>query len=165
MPATRHLIASQARQVYAEYWETYFKFSFVRNPWDRMVSCLRFSGYFGLTRVPTVDLAGYEERFGSPVTLEFDHRFYSREELISPRHVAGCVYGNMLDEERDFIGRFETLQEDCDTIRDAIGVSTRFAHHRNKSKRGSYQDHYDRLGADQVSRLFALDLERYGYTF
>ena len=47
---TKHITASQAREVYGDYWGKYFKFSFVRNPWDRCVSLLAFSSfYYGLS--------------------------------------------------------------------------------------------------------------------
>ena len=39
---TKHLIASQAKKLYSEYWNDYFKFSFVRDPYSRMLSLTTF---------------------------------------------------------------------------------------------------------------------------
>jgi hypothetical protein len=41
-PPSKHLTAHMAKQIYAPYWQDYFKFTFVRNPWDRMVSMLKY---------------------------------------------------------------------------------------------------------------------------
>jgi len=39
---TKHLIANQAKKLYSEYWNDYFKFSFVRDPYSRMLSLTTF---------------------------------------------------------------------------------------------------------------------------
>ena len=44
---SKHLIASTAKKVYSEYWDDYFKFAFVRNPWDRMRSMLKHGRFYG----------------------------------------------------------------------------------------------------------------------
>lgn len=42
-PNHKHLLASQAKKLYKDYWNDYFKFSFVRDPWSRTVSMLQTS--------------------------------------------------------------------------------------------------------------------------
>ena len=123
---TKHLIASQAKKIYSEYWDDYFKFSFVRNPYSRMLSMATFSQmrriYYGDSYpyfngvVSGKYLNNYKNIFGSPVCIEYDHRFYKREEVENKKHKENCVYGNIIDEPIDYIGRFETLEEDFKNI-------------------------------------------------
>ncbi|MDH3378911.1 MAG: sulfotransferase family protein, partial [Gammaproteobacteria bacterium] len=37
-PDTKHIDWVKAKEVYAEYWDKYLKFSVVRNPWDWLAS-------------------------------------------------------------------------------------------------------------------------------
>jgi hypothetical protein len=45
----KHLLSCQAKEMYAEYWDEYFKFSIVRNPYRRTVSMLKDPSFFGVT--------------------------------------------------------------------------------------------------------------------
>lgn len=165
---SKHLIASQAKQKYAEYWDDYFKFSFVRNPWDRIISCMRWPGHFGVRWIEEqgrLDLSRYTELFGSPITVEHDHRFSQRSDLLNDHHLPGQVYLNMLDEEIDFIAKFETLADDCKFIRRQLGLRKRMKIHVNQSDRNSYQHYYDEEARRLVGELYAGDIERFGYQF
>ncbi|MGH9809412.1 MAG: hypothetical protein ACRD9W_19530, partial [Terriglobia bacterium] len=87
-PATKHFLASQARKLYAQWWDEYFKFSIVREPVDRMISCLRFPPHFGLvlTAANRMLLDGYHQLYGRDIVLENDYRFSKREDLLSAKH-------------------------------------------------------------------------------
>ncbi|PLR18886.1 hypothetical protein SGCZBJ_24950 [Caulobacter zeae] len=134
---SKHLLASQAKAAYAEFWDDYFKFSIVRNPYDRVISCLKYAEHFGLVQGEDgqVDFSTYHARFGEAVVLEHDHRFFDRAQLLSPRHRPGSVYGNILDEELDFVARFETLAADMEIVRQATGIADPFGHHVENSER------------------------------
>jgi len=128
---TKHLVASQAKRIYSEYWNGYFKFSFVRDPYSRMLSMTTFDSmrelYYGKALpfngiLTDQHMNGYKKLFGNPVLIEHDYRFYKREEIESEKHRDNCVYGNILDEPIDYIGRFETLEEDFNNICNIIGA-------------------------------------------
>ena len=133
---TKHLTASQARIIYADYWDDYFKFAFVRNPAERMLSCMKFGGVFTIGCQPGCTFAdflrGYQRRFGAPVTQEFDHRFHPtyRSKLAMPH----AVYRNMLDEDIDFIGKFETLNDDFRTLAQKLELPEQSLGHHEPSK-------------------------------
>lgn len=125
---TKHLIASQAKKIYSEYWEEYFKFSFVRNPYSRMLSISKFNKFYydnlkvfnGI--ITENHIQNYKKIFGSPVLLEYDYRFYRRKDVENENHKPYCVYSNILDEKLDYIGKLETLEEDFKNICDILKI-------------------------------------------
>ena len=64
----------------------------------------------------------------------------------------------------DFVGRFENLEADFKTICDKVGITASLPH-INKSDRRGYRDYYDPETRDITARLYAEDIERFGYTF
>ena len=175
----KHILASQAKALYADYWDNYFKFSFVRNPWDRMVSMAK--SYPGTWHVkldksqkPLKILEddgfkGYKHRFGHPITIERDRRFYKKDDLTSPRHVKNAVYLNLLDEDLDFIGRFENLKEDFAHVAKNIGLNSLDLPHveRKGHKAGGlhYSSYYSEQTKENVRELYAKDIDYFNYDF
>ncbi|MGE9289838.1 MAG: sulfotransferase family 2 domain-containing protein [Puniceicoccales bacterium] len=170
---TKHLIASQAKEKYREYWDDYLKFSFVRNPWDRMVSCRKFDTFYGVYfrrcwrtfYAKRMSFRDYRRLFGPEIVLEHDHRFYRREDLLSDHHLPGQVYGNILDEPLDFIGRFENFDEDCRKLQKILGIPEEMNVHAVKSERKAYHEYYHPSTREEVGRLYANDIKRFGYQF
>ena len=170
---TKHLLASQAKEIYKDYWDEYFTFAFVRNPWARMVSMLKYSKCYGVRYQPSrfqpffggLDINRYQKRYGTDLVLEHDHRFYDRADLISDRHLRGQVYGNLLDEELDFVGKLEDFTEDCKRIQEILGIEKEMTHQVEKSSTGKYQDYYSLRTRKRVEAMYAKDIEHYGYTF
>lgn len=135
-PDKKHLLASQAKKIYADYWDDYFKFSIVRNPFLRTRSCLKFSEFFGINVSPdgSLDFSGYRTHFGEDVVVEYDYRFYDRADMVNARHLPGQVYGNIIDEPLDFIARFETLADDMAHVRRVVGHPQPFDNHEEASE-------------------------------
>ena len=165
---TKHLLASQARRIYADHWDAYFKFAFVRNPWDRMVSMAKYGEFYGVHMCNNiVNIDQYLNKYNDQLTLEHDQRFYRRACLLSDKHKAGCVYGNILDEELDFVGTYENLQHDITLVRDALGIKSAFDFHVEKShnRRDDYTQHYNSHAKQQVESLYQQDIIKYNYNF
>jgi hypothetical protein len=157
-------MASQAKRLYAEYWDDYFKFSLVRNPVDRMISCLVFADHFGLSysRQQGFSFDGYHEKFGSDIVIENDHRFSERSALISERHQRQCIYGNLLDEPLDFVGSYENLEPDLRFVQRAIGKKEAFDSIRTEKKdRHALQSDISSADRDYIETLFMRDLEQF----
>ena len=132
----------------------YLKFAFVRNPFDRFVSYCSFMtrehGDFDRDPRATMHRVLFELR-------PLDHVHFQ------PQHA-------LLVDERgelatDFIGRVETMQQSYDELCARLGIPGRALEQVNGSRRGEYRQYYDRALFEGVSRLYARDLQLFGYGF
>jgi hypothetical protein len=125
----------------------YFKFSFSRNPWDRLVSAWKYSF-----------VSGRIKRYGK---VDFNEFVKSRLDAWL------CVDMNTVDfcEGCDFIGRFENLQQDFDIVCDKIGIARKQLPHINKTKHKHYTEYYDDETREIVAQKYAKDIEYFGYKF
>jgi len=151
-----HLRAEQyvaCGHVDPERFERYFKFSFVRNPWDRAVSYFHFIP-FG--EKSGISFAKFVEDLGVRRTAG-DLRFEQQERYICDRS-GRCLV--------DFVGRFENLTEDFAKACDALGLARpRLPHVFASRGRKPYREYYDANTRKLVAALFREDIERFGYTF
>jgi chondroitin 4-sulfotransferase 11 len=140
-------------------YSSYFKFAFVRNPWERCLSAHRWF-------IQNDDLGNIPFR-------KFMHTYFSEPSLQS------CTrrYFQKMDLQKnwitdgddkiiiDFIGRFENLQEDFNTICDRIGIPKQQLPHRNKTNHKHYTEYYDGETRQIVAEKYAKDIEMFGYKF
>lgn len=64
----------------------------------------------------------------------------------------------------DFIGRFETLEEDFNKVCNRLSIERRLPH-KNPSKHASYRDYYNERTCRLVKDAFAQDIALLGYEF
>tara|TARA_A200000159_G_scaffold54006_1_gene50054 strand:- start:27253 stop:27858 length:606 start_codon:yes stop_codon:yes gene_type:complete len=165
-PGTKHLVASTAKKLHKDYWDEYFKFSFVRNPWDRMVSMSKFPSFYGCAiKNNLLCVKGYINKF-SPV--EIDPRSASEKDRSSIPVIQDAVYLNILNEELDFIGKFENLQQDFNTVCNEIGIAEQELPRLHKSSHKHHQhytEYYDDETREIVAEKYRKDIEYFGYKF
>jgi hypothetical protein len=141
-----HLTAHQYLQnsfIPRAYFNHYFKFSFVRNPWGRLVSWY----FFKRPKVPFRAWIKNLPKSGGQERLQYDYLHKGGKLLV------------------DFIGRFENLQEDFNYVCDKIGIPPQQLPHRNKTKHKHYTEYYDDEARAIVAELYAKDIEYFGYEF
>lgn len=141
-----------------EAWNSYFKFTVVRNPWDRAVST-----YFYLKNIPNGTVLLPDESF---------HDWMLRTYTRNTSYAAGDFYskwfrdagGNIIV---DKICRYENYANDIREIADnfaLIGPSDPLPHF-NKHEREHYSTYHDDDTKDVVAKLYAKDIEFFGYEF
>jgi hypothetical protein len=150
-----HLSLEQVRPYLGDgVFERYFKFAFVRNPFDRFVSYCAF-----MTR--------------NEGSFEVQPRLVMRRILFELQPLQHILYqpqhtllvdaqGRLL---ADYVGRAEQMQASYDAICARIGIPSQELAKVNRSKRGDYRQYYDQALIDGVSALYRRDLELFGYEF
>lgn len=133
---------------------SYFKFAFVRNPFDRFVSYCSF-----MTR--------QNGAFERNPTAVMHHILFTvrplQHILFQPQHTL------LVDEAgglmADYVGRVETMQDSFDEACRRIGIPSRPLERVNSSRRGDYRQYYDDRLIAGVRALYARDLDLFGYDF
>jgi hypothetical protein len=143
-----------------EVFDGLFKFAFVRNPWD-----LQVSSYHHLKR-ERPHLVG-DRDFAAFLRYKLDparpYQFHLDTSIELQSDYLIDLHGKVLV---DFIGRFETLGDDFNTICQRIGVKPPALEHKRQAKdRGGYQKYYTAETAELVARHFAADIAMFGYRF
>jgi len=135
--------------------DSYFKFAFVRNPWDRMVSNWKMftSKKFPLKQLHTMtnrDLSRFEDFVNFSVN---NHNHHWQPQVL------------FLPDNLDYIGRVETFEADYKYICNNIGIRAESIEQMNKTDRKSYWNYYNKSTLDLVSKFYSKDIERFGYNF
>lgn len=150
-----HIGLEQVRpHLSAEDFDSYFKFAFVRNPFDRFVSYCAF-----ITRDQ-----GDFKRDPKGVMRQFLFTAPPQQHvLFQPQNsFVTAPDGRLL---ADYVGRVEQMQQSFDEVCERIGIGTTTLEKVNSSDRGNYRDYYDQSLIDGVAERYARDLELFGYEF
>lgn len=148
----------------ATVWDEYFTFSFVRNPWDLMVS----SYHWWLQKAPSIP---YHRRHAERV-----RRLGSFDAFLASPYGSSRINerrGNLFDWLSDgngsllvdYVGRVETIAEDWERIRERIDAPLPPLPHVNKSIRADYRDYYTPHTRDLIAKRFRRSIEAFGYEF
>jgi len=138
----------------ADDFNSYFKFGFVRNPFDRFVSYCAF-----MTR--DQDIFQRDPKavmrhllFTAPpsghILFQPQHPFFTNDD------------GALLS---DYVGRVEQMQASYSEICRRIGIPARTLDKVNSSRHGDFRYYYDQQLIDGVATLYAQDLDLFGYSF
>lgn len=152
-PLPNHATAAEYLACFGDRYWSMKSFSFVRNPYDLMVSL-----FFFVQQTPQHH--DYEKVQG----LSF--RDYVLQTFHPDRPESRQARFLVDDEGRCLvqkIGRVETVSESFAEITRHLGINAELPH-LNKSKRGSYLQHYDDETIDLVARVFRTDFELLGYS-
>lgn len=186
-PQLSHLTARQytaGGHIRTVEFDAYFKFGFVRNPWDRLVSFYKYRGHahrydfktFVFKHMPR---PGWSNDY-CHVMSQYEYLYADGRRLV------------------DFVGRFERLQPDFDTVCTQLGLPILPLPHLNRGLRqyslqavltskprkilrnfkrllrqgrlqqhtfSHYSGYYDAETRAYVAERYRQDIEAFGYTF
>ncbi len=149
--------------------DEYFKFAFVRNPWDRLLSEYHYRNYhkhytfteFVTHGLPQAD--NYSDRYRH-IMPQSDFIYDDNDKLIV-----------------DFVGRFENLQKDFRLILKKLNLPPSDLPHVNKSKGKRFfcftkifnfitpkrrrEKYYYKEPIDLINLLYSRDIQNFGYKF
>lgn len=144
----------------------YLCFSFVRNPWDRLLSCYRSkiradgialnrTEYEGGTLYPGMGFREFAEVACRTPDEDANMHFRAQTPML-----AGPAGGLLVD----YVGRFESLPRDFAEVCDRIGAPLRLPP-ATKARREDYRASYDDELRKLVGARYRADAERFGYSF
>lgn len=147
-------ILSTRRLMPADLFDRYFKFAFVRNPWERLVSeyefLLKKTEHGRHARVKK--LAGFDQF----IDMQIPRRDAYQSNMLCDGD------GNLLV---DFVGKLEQLDVDWKTVCEHIKIDYQALPRKNATQHRRYQDYYTPDNVEKVSQHWAKDIALFGYQF
>jgi hypothetical protein len=145
--------------------QSYFKFTFVRNPWDRVVSAYCFLNKGGFNQW---DKDFYEKELAPYQNFSDFVKNWLTHENIFKHHHFKPQYTYIVDKYHkvsvDYIGYFETIEQDYQYIANKMGVNT-LLEKKNIVLRDDYKSFYNQETKDIVADIYQEDIKLFNYSF
>lgn len=149
--------------------ENYFKFSFVRNPFERLVSCYESKYHEDRKHLRVLTYLTYDYYLLGYMKNDqgfehFIHKVCSLPDGLRDLHVKS-QYRILCDKKGrlrvNYVGKYEDLENDYRVIKEKYSVEP--LPHFNKSKHRDWKDYYTLESAQLVYNTYRLDFEKFGY--
>jgi chondroitin 4-sulfotransferase 11 len=158
-----HLRAAEIKEIVGEkIFNSYFKFAFVRNPWDKLVSL-----HTRLKEHKSPDLC---KAFGIETlrNVSFE-RFIDLLKNRPQHHHLYPQYKFVTNEDKktivDFIGKFENLEKDFYKVCKKAKLRFKRLPKKNRTKHTHYSKYYTDTTKKIVAEIYADDIEMFQYEF
>ena len=156
----RHLFRAHAplleaqRRMPPEAFSAYFKFGFVRNPWERLVS--EYEYICAHSEHPRHRKIAAMASFDQFVDFQIPRPDAHQIDMLCDEH------GRL---RADFVGRFENLQEDFKRVCRRLGLAVEPLEHLNRTTDGDYRGYYADATAERVAKHWQREIDAFGYRF
>jgi len=163
-----HLTLAEYKLAFARTdFDACFKFTFVRNPFDRLVSAYAFLANGGRN---DADRRWRDEHLAPFADFEDFVRGWVTEDNVhtalhfKPQH-AFLTAPDRPGIAVDFVGRFENLDEDYALVRERVGGDPITITNPTAGRRADYRTYYTDETRERVARAYRADLDLLGYDF
>ena len=151
-------LGSQNKHIhlYSSYWEEYYSFGFVRNPWDHFVSLYKWCKKHGNEKTRN----GFENflvnQFNSNYDSLYDWDFTCQSDRLFENDIQIV----------DFVGRFENLEKDFKKICDKLLIKESLPKINSSKDKTDYRLFYKNDNQiEMISKMYSKDIERFKYEF
>jgi hypothetical protein len=169
-------IARYRKELGEELFAQYFKFTVVRNPWDRMVSDYRYQTRVGGHRTGKMHV--FDERGRRRNFAEWVDAVFADPGAYPPKEWGGEVSAGIhrWSPQADWVApggelavdlviRFEEFSESIGALGTRLGISIPKPEQKKRMLRRPYPEYYSAGLRDRVAEYYADDLRLFGYTF
>jgi hypothetical protein len=146
--------------------ETYFKFTFVRNPWDRLVSAFLFLKKGGANKQDKAwadeNLSEFDD-FHTFVTRWVNRRNVNSWKHFVPQYKFLCEPRSQTPKV-DFIGYFERIEADFAYIQKRLGSNSNLQHlNKTSGRKRDYTEYYTQATSKIVADVYEEDIRLFRY--
>ena len=150
------------KHITQDLWDQYYKFAFVRNPWDRAVSEFHWRHQLNNGWAPSKDFDEFLK--------------YCEYRIKDQKNKKNDIYWTHAQPQSDYVTdkngnvildkiyRFENLQEDVLHLSKVVGLNIELEKH-NSSKHNHYSEYYNSARKDFMYKLYKKDIEMFEYEF
>ncbi len=173
-PPDTHAPVAGYQQADAALFRNAYKFSVVRNPWDRLVSAFHYLKHqsASLNEKKWREDEAWAERYLAKLncfsdfmralqTPDFRRQILTWRHFIPQHYFLTCGGSEILVDQLVY---FEDLQNGLEDVAKKIDVPLKSVH-RNASTRSGYQQYYTEADAELVASIYARDIELFSYVF
>lgn len=160
---SRHAYPKEYLEKFPEKTKEYFKFTFVRNPFDRLVSCWIRSSKLYTKDFNKIKLDHRNKKFfENYVRPEFQKfvKYNLRSLLYNAHFRPQYLWHENID--YDFIGRFEFLNDDLKYVIGKINIVSYKIRKLSSTQRVPWADYYNDETKEMVKNLYNEDFKIWG---
>lgn len=144
----------------------YYKFCFVRNPFDRIVSSYIYLKQGGIDGKITPWIKNHIlpfKCFSEFVKYSLPSNKVKNEQHFRPQYKFICDKNFKI--KVDFVGRFENLETDLRIVAKKININCSLPMRNLSKRRKDYRKYYDNETYEIIADFYQKDIDLFGYGF
>lgn len=160
-----HLSYSVYQKAQSKIFNNYFKFCFVRNPYDRLVSAFEYLKNGGNQNGDLYFKELIENHY--PTFEEFVLGFLNKDNvnsilLLRPQYLFVC--DEKFEIMVDFCGRFENIERDINVVCEKVGIDKKLEKTNASNKKNHQYYYFNEKVKKKVYEIYSKDFEIFGYS-